>query len=197
MIYNALCLSAHKFTADNGTRPELNCVFFRKNSVVATDGYKLVEIGVPLVKDEDFHSVGGKTAMAGCEPFLLPAGELRSIKLKEKKGELAGVALSHLDNDKAELLVRSADGEGTKVIKREHGKYPDYANLFPTGVPVAEVALNADYLKQVADLCGKLYTANGMTLKFYGGDKPLVIEASNSEQYIKALLMPIKRSAGN
>lgn len=191
MIYNSLNLEAIKFASESNYKPELACVFFKRDATIATDGYILVEISTPAKLQSEPFDVGGKQAMSGCEPFLLPAGELKSIKLKDKKGTMSGVALAHLDNDKAELLIKNAGDESIKIIRREQGKYPDYANLFPTGAPVAEVMLNADYVAELAELCSKLKSRSGMTLKFYADNKPLVIEASNDEQYIKALVMPI------
>src|SRR3990167_9580767 len=108
MIYNSLNLEAAKFAAKENHRPELACIFFKDKATIATDGYKLVEISTPLATSEEF-IVNGKTPMAGCEPFLLPAGEVKAIKLKEKNGIIAGVGIGHLDNDKAELLIKSAD----------------------------------------------------------------------------------------
>lgn len=194
MIYNSLNLEAVKFTASNDTRPALASVFFKRNATIGTDGYKLVEISTSLKADEDSFVVNGKKQMAGCEPFLLTASEVKTIKLKEAKDKISGVGLGHLDNDKAELLIKDANGEGVRIIKRVNDKFPDYANLFPAGEPKAQVMLNSDYMAQVAELCGKLKTTTkGMTMKFYGDDKPLVIEASNDEQYIRALIMPIRQ----
>lgn len=198
MLYNNLCLSVSKFAAKSQSRPELCGVFITPKKVAATDSFRLVEVSVPTnVKVENFPRYNNKSAMKGFKPFIAPAQEFGKIKLPTKKmglPELNCLAVSHLDDKMVEFFTSNLETGEIKVLRRIEGRYPDYEKVIPTGKPVAEVVINAEYVKEMADLMSKFGKLKDMVIKFYGQDKPVMFESKNPDtgQVARGLIMCLK-----
>jgi len=194
-IFNQNNLNCLKVASknDSRSRPEFSGVLFKKDKTVATDGFSLIEMSTPVETVNDYSVIQGKHAMQGFKPFIADRKSLEAVKLPRKTPTSLPVfstfSISHRDNEKVEFMVPAtlALQEG-KVID---GTFPDYERLFPKGKPVIELTINADYLKNMLDVMGKLN--DQITLKIYGSEKPVVLECSTSEQYSRSMIMPVRK----
>jgi hypothetical protein len=194
MLYNSLNLEVAKIASKLDTKPEIAGVFFTKTKTVATDSFRLIEISVPKVKAEDYPITPQGSAMRGCDPFIVEATGLGKIKLPKNKSLpiVNNFAVKHIDKDKVEFLTTDLESTQLIQLRRIEGQFPDYEQIFPKDAPVVEVAVNAAYLSGLLDILGKLGGTNGVKMKFYGSDKPIVLEASNGDQSGRGMIMQIK-----
>ena len=196
MLYNKLNLECAKFASKSEIKPELTGVFFMKDKTVATDSFQLMEITTDKsVKPEDFPKWNNKTAMRGCKPFIAPAKALKDIKIPTGKNVLPiceCVAISNLDDKSVEFLTTNLEVGEVKMVKRIDGKFPEYEQIFPQEVAKGEVLVNGEWLAEMAKTLSKFNARNKeIKIKFYGENKPLVLEAGNDEQKGRALLQLI------
>lgn len=195
MLYNSLNLEVAKIASKSAMRPEIAGVFFKQDRTVATDGFRLLEVRTPAdVKVEDFPMVDGKAAMRGIQPFIVPARSLREIKLPKKTNLpiCQNVAIKHLDDKRAEFLTTDLETANITTARKVEGKFPDYEQIFPTGEPAAQVVINGELLAELVAIMAKLNKTSSVRLKFYGPEKPIVLEAGELNQKARGLIMPIK-----
>src|SRR3990167_5309599 len=193
MLYNQHNLAVAKIASKEEYKPEIAGVYFTKEKTVATDGYRLLEVSVPIgIKPEEFPVVEGKYAMRGCKPFIVPAKSLKGIKIPTSRSLpiLQHVALSHVDDNRVEFMTTDLESGKVTTARRVAGQFPDYEKIIPTGKPVIELEINADYLTELLEVMGKM--SKTVKLKIYGIEKPLVLEVKTNEQTARGLLMPYK-----
>lgn len=197
-LYNALNLEVAKVAAKDSAKPELNGVFFTPQKSVATDSFRLLEISTPSgVKPEDFPVCQGKSAMRGFRPFIAPASEVAKLKIIGNKATaslpiLNHIAVSFRDEHQVSFLTTNLEVAETKTMRLIDGTFPPYEQVIPQGQPVLEINLNAAYLAELATILGKFNRLMSVKFKFYGNDKPVLMEAGNEIQKGRALLMPIR-----
>jgi DNA polymerase III sliding clamp (beta) subunit (PCNA family) len=194
MLYNQNNLNVARFAAKSGVRPELGSALFTKSKTVATDGIRLLEVSVPSgVEPSEWPKQDGLSAMRGCEPFLADAKMVAERVRLPRKPSLPifeCAAIAHLDDSKVEFITSDLDSVSRSVIKRIDGKFPDYEQLFPAGAPVAEVMLNGKALVELLKTMSEL--DEKVRIKFYGADKPVVLECEQVDrQRARGLMMPM------
>lgn len=196
MLYNEHNLSVAKIASKSEMRPEIAGVYFSKDKTVATDGVRLLEVRTPSdVKVEDFPMVDGKAAMRGVQPFIVPARSVREIKIPKKTNLpiCQNVAIKHLDDKRVEFLTTDLETAKITTARRVEGKFPDYEAIFPTGEPAAQVVVNGELLAELVEIMAKVGGATkSVRVKFYGPEKPIVLEAGELNQKARGLLMPIR-----
>ena len=193
MLYNQHNLNVAKIASKSEMKPALASVMFKKDRTVATDGFRLLEVTVPAdVKPEEFPAVDGKSAMRGCEPFLVPAKSVREIKLLKNKNlpMLENMAIKHIDGKHIEFMTTDLSASQIKSVNRIDDKFPEYEQIFPTGKPEAVLFVNAKLLGEMLSIMGELNEQ--ITFKIYGSEKPAVMECGISNQKARALIMPIR-----
>ena len=190
-------MAVAKFASKSDTRPELAGVFITKDKVVATDGFRLVEVSVPKTANvAEYPKTNGKSAMQGVKPFIVPAKEFGKIKLPNNKNVpiLNNLAISYADNQRVDFITTDLENVQVKTLKRIDAKYPDYEQIFPKGEVKAEVSVNGEYLAEVCETLAELSNLKDIKIKFYGDNMPLVIEAGNTEiQSARAMIMPLRK----
>ena len=195
-LLNKNNLEVCKIASKSDTRPELAGVYITDKLVCATDSFRLLEMTLPAdVKAEDYPKIEGKTAMRGYKPFIISAKELGKVKIPVNKSLpiLNHIAVSHVDDQRVELMTTNLDVADTKSFKRIGEQFPDYQKIFPTGNPVAEVEVNAEYLAEMLEVMGKLNSLKSVRIKFYGDNQPLALEAKSNNQEARGLLMPLRK----
>ena len=196
MLFNKHNFAVAKFASKGTTRPELEGVFFKADKTVATDSFQLVEISTPKVKVEDFPAVQGKVIMRGFKPFIVSTKGLKDIKFPNNGAVqslpiLSNAGIKHIDENSVEFITTDLEVSNSVSVRRIQGEFPEYESIIPTGDPVVEVIVNAQYLADMLQVLGALDSGSHVKIKIYGKDKPLVIEAGK-EQKGRGLLMPIK-----
>lgn len=173
MYYNHHNLAIKAVCSKSDMKPEIAAVLFTPTCTVATDSFRLIEMGV--VKP-DINSGDGD-----CLPFLIEAKQLPKTT---KKNELVKV-------EKEKATVKGA----TYTLQETQGSYPDYTKVIPQGEPVARMRVNAKYLAEVLEIIGALDTTwSGVELEFYGDYKPLKIVGQSADgQRGMGLVMPLTK----
>jgi DNA polymerase III sliding clamp (beta) subunit (PCNA family) len=196
MLYNNLNLEVAKIASKSETRPEISGVLFRKDRTVATDSFRLLEIGTSAeIKPEDFPVVDGAKAMRGCKPFIVPARGLKDIKVPKNKNLpiVNNVAIKYVDDKRVEFLTTDLETAHITTARKVEGQFPEYEGIFPTGQSMVEVIINGDYLAELLTIIGKLGGAQKQVkIKVYGPEKPVMLEAGDNNQKGRAMLMPIR-----
>ena len=196
-LLNKNNLEVCKFASKSDTRPALSGVFITDKLVVATDSFRLVEMTLPTdVKAEDYPKVEGKTAMRRFKPFIISARELSKIKIQVNKSLpiLNHIAINHIDDTRVELMTTNsemlADVKSFRLIDEQ---FPDYLRLFPIGDPKVEIEVNAELLAEVLEVMGKLDSTKKVKIKIYSNQQPIVVEAGNSNQTGRAMVMALRQ----
>ena len=193
MLYNKHNLSVAKFAAKDGIREELASVYFTSKLTAATDSIRLLEVSVSTTGNaEEFPKVDDMSAMRGCSPFLVNAKQVAELKPKGAKSLPIAefVALKHLDDKRVEFLTTDVESSQVKQVRRIVGKFPDYEQIFPKGTAVAEVVLNGEMLSELVKVMAGLHEQ--VRVKFYGKEKPLVLECGTETQKARGLLQCIR-----
>lgn len=143
---------------------------------VATDRYRIMEGKIA--------SIDGQ----GIAPILVSLKDIKRIIDLLKGIKLAGYPVSlHVAGDLGSLEV-----SGTMITFRGiDGAFPPYEHLFPTGEPVSagEITLNPKLLGDYSKIVRK---GNGITLRFFGDRKPVVIEGL--PEGFRAIVMPMRKA---
>jgi DNA polymerase III sliding clamp (beta) subunit (PCNA family) len=195
MLYNKNNLAVAKIAAKDDIRPEISGVFFTKDKTAATDGYKLIEVSVDKsYTSQDFPIVNHKKILHNCPPFIIPAEEVKKIKLPANKSlpVVENLAIGGVYPEQVELITTNLESGESRLVKRIQGRFPDYEKIFPQGKPRAEISINGKFLEELLSILSNLDTTHAVKIKFYDNEKPLVLEASNENQKARALLMPLK-----
>jgi len=197
MLYNKNNLAVAKIAAKDGnSRPELAGVFFTKDKTAATDSFKLIEVSVDkTLKPQDFPVVNRKRALQNCPPFIIPAEEVKKIKLPshETLPIIENLAIGGVNVQQVELMTTNLESGESKLVKRIQGRFPDYEKIFPQGKPQAEIDVNGKFLQELLSVLSNFNELNSVRIKFYGDGTPLTLEASNPNQKARALLMPLRK----
>lgn len=199
MLYNEHNLSVAKIASKELTREELSGVYFTKDKSVATDSFRLLEVSVSKEQTaESFAKLAklrGESALLGMKPFIVPAKDVKEIKLpKDKSFTISNYAgVKHIDDKKVEFITATTEAANIKSMRRIVGKFPDYENLFPAGEPKAVVVVNGELLSELVEIMAKVGGATkSVKVKFYGPEKQIVLEAGTDTQRARGLLMPVR-----
>lgn len=198
MLFNQNNLNCAAIASKELTREELSGVFFTENKSVATDAVRLLEVSVSKEQTAEAFAklvkLRGESALLGMKPFIVPAKDIKEIKLpKDKSFIIANYAgVKHIDDKKVEFITATTEAVNIKSMRRIDGKFPDYENLFPWGNPVAEVSVNGQLLAELLAIMAKLDRTAAVKIKIYGSLKPVVLEAGNERQKARGMIMGIK-----
>ena len=193
MLFNKYNLTVAKMASKSEIKPALASVMFTNTKTVATDGARLLEVSVDSeLKLEQAPEVAGRKPMRGVKPFLVPASKVKEIKLPVKPvvAEAGVVSVLHRDDKRVELGVGMDDVITTVPVTDE---FPQYEQIFPTGKPVLELAVNGRLLAEMLEMMAKLGSVERVNIQLYGGEKPIVLTASNGHQTARGLVMPMMR----
>lgn len=161
-----------KAASKNERRPVLQNVFYdAPNGVlVATDSHVMAVVPVEMAFDD-------ATGAVPVEAVVL-------ARKDQAKGELAEIVA----NGTVSVRVRGERAE----FERSPGDYfPDWMPFFKRGLkPVTTFALNPRMLMNCAEAVGG---AGGVSLEFFGPDKPIRVRALYDETGAKGIVMPIKQ----
>lgn len=185
MLYNDINLSVCKIASKEKFRHELCSVLFCKNKTVAPEN----------IKAEDFPTTDGQSVLTDCVPFMVNAKSISEIKLPKSKTLpiLNNLAIKKMNDKSVEFLTTDLEKAEIKTLQKIEGNFPDAGKLWPFQKPVAEIKVNGAYLKNLVDILMKLGgSMNEITLKFYGNEKPLLIEAGKLNQRGRGLIVPIR-----
>ena len=194
MLFNKHNLNVAKIADAICSREEMTSVLFTKNLTCATNGYRLLEVSVDeSLKVEDYPETPQGSAMRGCSPFLVPAKTVEGLKVAGAKGipVTQCVAVKHVDGQKVEFLTTDLETARVVQARRIDAKFPDYERLFPQDKPVAEIMVNGELLSELVKIMAGL--KKEVRVKFYGGERPLVLECGTPSQKARGLLMPIRQ----
>jgi len=173
MTYNKHNIAVVAAAADKKSlHQELVSVRFSYTGTVATDSFQLIEISAPKSAE-----------VKKFEPFMIRAEEVRGISSAD--------SYDILDNKDKKYAKISVPGGTTYELKKMEGEFPRYESIFPDQEPKAEIKLNAKYLMNVVKVLSGLDPKKEVTLKFYGENRPIVIEAGNEDQKGRGLIAPI------
>ena len=183
MIYNQNNLDVCKITSQYYDR-----VLFTKNKTVATDAVRLIEITTP--SSFDIADFPGQT-VKDFEPFCVVADSLSNVKAPKKHNLpiCNNVAIEKIED----LSVTFQSVNGSNNVHKSEVDFPEYEKLFPDVEPMAEVKVNGKLLSEILVMLAKLDKNKFVTLKLYGKNKSIILEAGNSEQQGRALVMPINQ----
>lgn len=192
MLYNQNNLNCAKIASKREIKPELASVFFTKDKTVATDGVRLLEVGVPSnVNVAEWVKVDGITAMRGCKPFMVNAKMLADkVKLPKRASLpiLECATISHIaDGHFVEFITTDLETTSRNRVAKVEGNFPNYEQVFPTGEPVAEITINAESLAGLLEVMGKL--ENKVKISFYGKNKAMVLGCKDSKQVARGMMM--------
>ena len=194
MLYNKNNLNVAKIAAKDGYKDELKAVMFTRKKTVATDGFRLLEVSVDTgANAAEFPKVDGKAAMLGFSTFLASAKDTQRVKIPKNKTGLPILdyaAIKHVDDTHVEFLTTDVQTVSVMSAARMSGTFPEYEKIFPQGEPVAEVIINAELLAELLEVMGQLKQT--VKIKFYGKEKPLMLECGTASQRARGLIMPVK-----
>ena len=195
MLYNKHNLAVAKFAATGGAREELTGVLFTKEKTAATDSFRLLEVSVDSnLKVEDYPKTPqGGSVMRGCKPFIVPAKALAEIKIpKSSKASpvLESVAIKYLDDKRVDFITTNLEAADVKTARCIDAKFPDYSEIFPKHEPLAEMLINGELLAELVKVMSEINKE--LRIKFYGKEKPVVIECGSATQKARGMIMPIR-----
>lgn len=195
MQLTAPSLDAAKFAADETSRGPVAGLNIMADRVVATDSYHLLEVkhiaqetgNVPSVISNDGHT-GIILAEAALHASRnIPKGEtLFALKKAFSSVNAIGTKMTLTTTD----LMQEKSVEATLF----EGKYPPYETVFPGGQPVAQIMVDAKFLKNMAEYFAKHGDARQVLIQFFGEDKPLVFKGHTAVtlQDLRGLIMPLR-----
>ena len=193
MLWNKHNLAVAKIASKSGIREEIRSVLFTSDKSVATDSVRLLEVSVATTGTaEEFPQVDGMSAMRGCSPFMVSAKQVAELKPKGAKHLpiTEFVALKHIDDKRVEFLMTDLESSQVKQARRVDGKFPDYEQIFPKEDAVAEVVLNGEMFSELVKVMSGLHEQ--VKVKFYGKEKPIVLECGTDAQKARGMIMPIR-----
>lgn len=198
MLYNKNNLAVAVCAAKNSIRPELATVCFTKDYTVATDSYRLLEVSVPKVDENEFPKIDGKEVEKTIEDkILLSAKEISKIKIKKNKHLSILDNVGIMKNDSGKRMIVSTDLETTTRTSpgEVEDSYPDYHSLFSDGKDIlAEITVNAQLFSELLKAMQGINHAGLVTLKIRKDhvNKPIEIHAASQTQSGRAILMPCR-----
>lgn len=199
LLLNKHNLAVAEFASTEASRYTFKAIHVDEKRTAATNGHYLCTVTVPEVKPENFPKVKGFEPN-GFSPTLLLLDTVKAAaKALPKKvadiPELNHVAVS-VDAEGA-VQVAATDLDTGSVIQQKKlaGQFPDSTKVLnPTGDPVLAIGFNAAYLAKVAKAAAAFTDSHNsfVELRFYGPDKAMIFEATNSGtgQVMRGALMP-------
>lgn len=171
--------------AQNTLRPVLSSLYIMPDRVVCSDSYRLLEV----TKTRTEHA-----------PTLIDRESLAVTRKQINKKTM----FTCLEVDGADVNVTvvnpGANGTPTNTTTKALttlGVFPNYAQIMPTGKPLAWVKLNASYLRELAAYAEK-YGADDHSdifLELYGEEKPAQITFTTEHGHkARGILMPLRPS---
>ena len=151
-----------KFTSELKTA--ISGVLLKDNKVVATDGFRLVELETPT---EDITGVYN----------------MKRVKIPTKGDTYMSVH--------GEILNGKSAIESLPAYKvADSSEFPTYESIIPKEKPVAELHINGRYLAEVCAYLAKLDRSEAVDIAFHGATKPVVITVKGKA---RALVMPMMK----
>lgn len=198
MLLNKHNLAVADFAADpRAPRPVLTTLCVTPAHTVATDGYLCVETENVKAEPKDVP----KGLVSDDRPALIPVTSVRKIEKLLPKSKvfplLESVATSVNDKGDAVTLA-TTDLESVNRIESRvaPGQYPEYARCFPEGEPAVRIAVNAAFLRKLADYFASHDAQGQIVLSVHASDIPIVATGKTGQgQQIRALLMPMRQPA--
>lgn len=196
MLYNKHNLAVAKIASKYEHRQEIAGVLFTKDKTVATDSFKLLEVEVDkTLRTEDFPSRNDEKAIAETEDFIIPAKDLKTIKLPNNKKlpVINTAAIVAIDENEVQMITTSLEVGEKKYFRRTKGEFPDYKAIIPTTAPVVSFSVNAKYLIEILSVMEKMGNNGEVKIEIHGENKPIMILGGNENQKARGLVMPIRK----
>jgi hypothetical protein len=202
-LLNRLNLMIAESAPEDGiNRYSLSGILVSPTETIATEGHLVIRMTtIPA----DAKAVNSNFETAGVvngafEPFVLDrASALDALSLLpnsewQERPKYAGIAF---EDSKPVVVVESESGP-LRLIKTDSiasEKFPKVDLVQPKTEPIATVRLNVTLLKEILDVAEAMWPERqnrGVVFKIHGPDTAVEIEADNSDQQMKALLMPMR-----
>lgn len=174
------------FMSKNSMRYYLEGVFFKKKdnaeiTLVATDGYKLCEIILPVMMTDAWE----------CPGVILPAFAVQQFINAAQHAKPTPLVIAYRKEEKAEYLA-IRHGDTWFESRCIDGNYPDYEKALPTGEPEKVIGMATEQAKVLAEMHQKenkifkweFYKANKE------GEAPVIIK--NEMMGYRIALMPAR-----
>jgi len=195
-LINKDILAVAKIASKDRRRYMLNNILLDHEKMVATDGYKLLEVKHSSeYTHKEFPTITNSKPVASLKsPLLLDAGAiLKSLKFpKPQRLPILNEAVIVNENDTS-IGLAVTDLVNPQVVKlgKVEGDYPQYENLFPTAKPQAKVRIDSHLLAQLlAAFKGGL--TNSIILEFHENGSALVIKGDDEgNSHKRGLIMPL------
>jgi DNA polymerase III sliding clamp (beta) subunit (PCNA family) len=208
-LYSKKQLETVKFVSSDDTRQALQSVLIEGNSVIATDGHRLLKITnneINTRASDDKWPVNGVAWDDNEEPFLLQKSAVeKAIKNVPKPKDVGAtpiclnVAIGKVEEGE-KIVCQTTDLDTTDQVtaKRVDGKFPNYKQVMPDKSDYIKVGISAKYLKEVCQVLEK-YNDNSMValhVRPDGGNNqqyPIMVttEDDNGNE-AQAVIMPMK-----
>jgi|ERR1700719_4025520 len=193
----AICPIASK----EATRPVLGSIYINNGKAIATDGFALIEVGLPKEQtEEDIPDIPG-VQLSTETKLLIPAKPLESaLKLIPKKASLpiltkAWTAKGSQDNS---IKIISTDLTTTNApeIMQTIGEFPHTEKVKPQTQPQATVSFDPEKMITLLTAMVKAGTnRKGVTIEIREKLQPIVLTSQDDEEKdIYAILMPLNIS---
>jgi DNA polymerase III sliding clamp (beta) subunit (PCNA family) len=149
----------------------------------STDGRCLAIIQGPI-PEESYNRLDGDLQPG--DVLLSREDWVQAFKLGDRKRPI-GLAV-----EGAELTL--AVGDQAFLTRPAEGHFPDTDRVLPAHGPLLSLCVNPAILARVLDLAAGLEPEAGVSLLFYGKDKPLGVTARNDAgQAFDALVVPLSK----
>lgn len=170
------------FVSSDNTRRPLKYISIRYGVLEATNGYIYVKRAI-FPEEIEGDAKESKDITILLSPSILKS----AFSLANKVRKFAKHIFISKENNIIKVIP-SGDKRIAMEYVEEEGPYPKTDRIHPQGDPEYTIALNADYVKCLAEL-SKLATGyKRVTLKFYGKTSPVVFE---TEKY-SGIIMPLR-----
>ena len=183
-------LAVASIASKNSARPVLCGVLFRDGKMVATDSYKLLEIGLDQNLDASEFPVSDQQVMQNEANFILPAESLKKIKFNKKAQDAFPILSNAVFVDEADkhvsILTSDLVEESKIKIPKIEGNFPPLSKIFPEGEG-ASVVVDIKYLKEMVWAFEKA-GCKSVKLTTYGKLQGLVL--THKDNNVRGVIMP-------
>lgn len=199
-MLNKRNLAVAQFASKEASRWVMQAIKVDKDATVATDGHRLVWVSKPSSKSVDFPTVDGFEGGQDDASFLLDADAAKAIEkvIPKSKIPILNNAAVRVDGEQAIVCVTNLDNPQVFKPRPVSGQYPNFDMVMPKDAPTFQIAVNAEYLAQIAKFAAQFSDNHKVVLSFYGttaDNKPMRFDASDGEQGMTAVLMPLRDGA--
>lgn len=160
MLIDRHAMKVLKAASTDPQRGPLQGLHVKGGHLEATNGHILARVALPSFPVEEFPAGWGVVGEMP-EGTILDAADLKEVDrgLQKTKGTLPILSVASIGRNgegfKGYNTARwGLDGQ-TYTVKDIEGSYPDLDTVNPEGKPTLQVAINATYLRMIADLAEK------------------------------------------